>query len=196
MPPTPHIEFIARGLIVHWGHVLVCWNPKGEYGYLPGGHIEIGEAGSVALAREMIEETGLACHVGPLLLTHENQFKTKKRTHHELNLVFAAEITNGAFLAAGEEMCHVAHARKASISGRQKGSVGNKTLFTPPLVASQEDHLEFRWLTPAAFKRAVIHPDPMARWASGLLAEGLNSTVGMQATDAPTAQFLSTMRVR
>lgn len=196
MPPTLHTEFIARGLIVHWGHVLVCWNPKGDYGYLPGGHIEMGEAGHVALAREMIEETGLKCHVGPLLLTHENQFKTKKRVHHELNLVFAAEITDRGFLADGREMCHVAQALKAPILNRQRGSVGGKPLFAPPLIASQEDHLEFRWLTPGAFKRALIHPDPMARWASGLLADGLDSTVGMQATDAPTAQFLSTMRVR
>ncbi len=194
MPSTPHIEFIVRGLIIHWGHCLVCWNPKGDYGYLPGGHIESGEPAAAALAREMLEETGLTCRVGPLLLAHENQFKTRKRAHHELNLVFAAEITDEAILAAGDELCHVAQLQKTAIPARQGRSKGNKAPFVPPLIASQEAHLAFRWLTPTQFKRADIRPGPMAKWTARLLADGLDSTVGMLATDAPTVQWMSTMR--
>ena len=196
MPPTAptHIEFIARALILHRGHCLVCWNPEGNYGYLPGGHIEIGEPAPEALAREMIEETALACRVGPLLLTHENQFKTKKRLHHELNLVFAAEITDRSFLADDAEMCHVAQLAKALIPTRQKGLKGQKGLIaSPPPVASAEPRLAFKWLSAAQFKRALIRPDPMAKWVSELLATGLDSTVGMLPTTAPAGQWLSTM---
>ena len=196
MPPTPsHVEFISRGLIVHCGHVLVCWNPKGEYGYLPGGHVETGESAATALVREMAEETGLACRVGPLLLTHENQFGTKKRVHHEVNFVFAAEIVDPEFLAASDEMCHVAQSDKPSIPGSRDRSARSKHPLTLPPVVSQEDHLAFRWLTSAALRKADIRPNPMAKWASRLLAEGLDSTVGMLPSGAPTSEWLSTMRV-
>lgn len=180
------IEFIARGLIVHQNHVLVCWNPEGQYGYLPGGHVEQDESAAAALAREMVEETGLKSRVGPLLLTHENRFRARKRAHHELNLVFAAEIVDKGFL----KMCHVAQSQKTAIPSRRKGSKGQNP---PPPVESQEAHLEFHWLSRAQFKAATIHPKPMADWAARLLAGGLESTSGLLAADAPTSEWLSTM---
>ena len=193
-PLPPHIEFIARGLFVHGGHVLVCWNRKGDYGYLPGGHIEPGESGAEALTREMREETGLDCRVGPLLLTHENRFATRKRVHHELNLVFSAEVTDRSFRAAATEMCHVAQADgKSSRSNRRASTL--TTHPSPPHVASQESHLEFRWLAPLPFRRADIRPRPMAKWASRLLTGGMKSTTGLRPTDSPTGEFLSTMRL-
>jgi ADP-ribose pyrophosphatase YjhB (NUDIX family) len=195
MPPTP-IEFIARGLFVHRTHCLVCWNPKGGYGYLPGGHIESEEPAEAALAREMIEETGLACRVGPLLLTHENRFRTRKRAHHELNLVFAAELTDRAFLAADSKMCHVAQSHKTAISPSQKGSKTKISLLTPPPpILSAEPHLTFKWLTASQFQKVDIRPDPMAKWALQVMKSGLNSTVGLRPTDAPSAQCLSTMNL-
>lgn len=197
MPPTlppKHIEFIVRGLILQRGHCLVCWNPEGEYGYLPGGHIEIGEAAPVALQREMLEETGLACRVGPLLLVHENQFQTRKRRHHEINLVFTAEITDPSFLDADAEMCHVAQLIKALIPAKKRGSRAPAASFPPPPpVASMEPHLAFKWLNASGFRRALVRPEPMAKWVSELLATGMDSTVGMLSTDAPAGQWLSTM---
>jgi ADP-ribose pyrophosphatase YjhB (NUDIX family) len=91
MPKTPHIEIIARGLVVHQGRVLLCKNIKHDYYYLPGGHVEFTEQAREALKRELIEECSLESKIGPLLLTTEQVFDTKKHTHHEINLVFHVE---------------------------------------------------------------------------------------------------------
>ena len=196
MSPTP-VEFIARGLIVIRGHALVCWNPKGQYGYLPGGHIESEEPAAVALGREMIEETGLACRVGPLLLTHENRFETRKRAHHEINLVFAAEIIDPSFLYNDEQVCHVAQSGKTAISSRQKGSRERKGAFktgiVPPPIPSAEAHLAFKWLTAGQFGKAEILPGPMADWVLEVMESGLDSTVGLRPAGAPSSQWLSSM---
>lgn len=199
MPPTP-IEFIARGLVIHRAYCLVCWNPKGGYGYLPGGHIESEESAPTALAREMIEETGLPCRVGPLLLTHENRFRTRKRPHHEINLVFSAELTDKAFLAADAKVCHVAQSQRTPIPAGQRGSKAKTDPFTPPPpppppppILSAEPHLTFKWLTVGQFRRADIRPDPMAKWVLEVMKSGLDSTAGLRPTAAPSAQWLSTM---
>lgn len=95
MPKQPHIESIARGVLIHDSRVLMCQNIKHGYFYLPGGHIEFGERARDALNREMIEETGLGCEVGPLLLSSEHHFSDSKRAHHEINLVFHMEQLGG-----------------------------------------------------------------------------------------------------
>ena len=61
--PLPEIrdltgETIARGVCIQNGKVLLCRAKGGATTYLPGGHIEFGETGRVALVREMKEETG------------------------------------------------------------------------------------------------------------------------------------------
>lgn len=85
-----HTEVIARAVIIHDGALLVCMAAAG-YGYLPGGHVEFGEPAEAALKRELIEECGRPIRVGRLLVCHEFTFQAKK-THHELNLVFAAKL--------------------------------------------------------------------------------------------------------
>lgn len=84
------IEVIARGALVRRGQVLLCQSVKHGYFYLPGGHVEFGEAAAVAAAREIHEELGAKVAIGPLLLVTEGTF-TAKRDHHEVNLVFHAE---------------------------------------------------------------------------------------------------------
>lgn len=85
------IELIARALIIQDTKVLLCQNRERGYWYLPGGHIEPGEAAADALKREILEELGETCRVGPLLLTHELRFVQQRKPRHEVSLVFRVE---------------------------------------------------------------------------------------------------------
>lgn len=85
------IEVIARAVLIHGSRVLLMQNRKHGYYALPGGHVEIGEPAATTCARELLEECGLPITVGPLLLVSEGSFSTRKRAHHEINLVFHAE---------------------------------------------------------------------------------------------------------
>jgi 8-oxo-dGTP pyrophosphatase MutT (NUDIX family) len=86
------IELIARGLCLRAGKVLLCKSIKNNYFYLPGGHVDFGETAAAALAREFVEETGLAAKVGSLALIHEHFFRQGPHLRHELNLVFHVEL--------------------------------------------------------------------------------------------------------
>lgn len=91
---TPkRIELIARGLAMRDGSVLLCRSVSGGYAYLPGGHVEPGEASEDALVREFMEEAGLVVAAGPLLLAAEARFTQAGRPRHELTLVFHVEPT-------------------------------------------------------------------------------------------------------
>jgi 8-oxo-dGTP diphosphatase len=154
--PTPHqktpnqIELIARALIVHQSHVLMCRSVKSGYLYLPGGHIEFSEPASEALNREMIEEAAQRIIVGPLLLTTENTFHDGNQDHHEINLVFHAEL-------ADPELFHV----------EQLTPGGNL-----PAIESQEPHIEFDWVDLAAVASLDIRPTQIRAWlASGGLVD-------------------------
>ena len=87
-----HIETIARGVCIADGKVLLCFPKDRSYAYLPGGHIEFGETGRVALVREMKEETGLDATAGELLGVVESSFVQKGERHCEINLVYRMEV--------------------------------------------------------------------------------------------------------
>ncbi|MEZ5097748.1 MAG: NUDIX domain-containing protein [Nocardioides sp.] len=64
---------------------------------LPGGGIDHGEPPAVALEREVREETGLACEVGPLLDVHDLHFSGtapsgRHEDYHGIHLIFAATL--------------------------------------------------------------------------------------------------------
>lgn len=86
---------LARGVCVNEkGEVLVAFNKEGGHYFLPGGHIEIGEAAKSALVREMMEETGSSVQVGSLVGVIEHAFQHKGELKHEYNFVFIMALTD------------------------------------------------------------------------------------------------------
>lgn len=90
------IEVIARGVLISSRQVLLCENLKKGYFYLPGGHVEFGEPARIAVEREFLEETGLGVRAGALLHVSEGAFRTGRREHHEVNLLFHVELRTRA----------------------------------------------------------------------------------------------------
>jgi ADP-ribose pyrophosphatase YjhB (NUDIX family) len=116
-----HIEIIARAIILQQGRVLLCQNVKRGHCYLPGGHVEFGESGEKALARELKEEAGLRVRIEECCVVEEYAFTQRARRRHELNLLFPARLLVG---------------RPASPLDSQD---------TPPPVVSLEDEITFLW---------------------------------------------------
>lgn len=91
------MELIARAVLRDGTRVLLA-RPTGQGWYfLPGGHVERGEAAADALLRELDEELGVReLQVGELLGVSENRYSDAGGDHHELNLVFEVDATGVA----------------------------------------------------------------------------------------------------
>lgn len=158
----PPIEFIARGVWLHGSRVLLCRNLDKGYLYLPGGHVEFGESAGDAVEREFLEECAERVTSGPLALVTEGVFDTRKRRHHEVNLVF-----------------HVEH----STSG--KGSAPERPIAQddPPTVQSREDGIGFEWVDLAAAVDLDIRPLAVKAWLAAGCGGGAKET-GTEAAPA------------
>ncbi len=86
------IETLARGVCILGNQVLLCRNRRHGNVYLPGGHIEFGESGAEALAREIDEEMGCAARVGRFLGCVEHGFDQHGEPHAEINLVYRMRV--------------------------------------------------------------------------------------------------------
>ena len=68
-PAGPALRFVAAGLIVRGGQVLIGQRrpdqPMAMQWEFPGGKIEAGETAEQALARELDEELGIKATIGP-----------------------------------------------------------------------------------------------------------------------------------
>ncbi len=77
--PGPALRFVAAGLIVRDGEVLIgqrrAGQPMGLLWEFPGGKIEPGESPQEALARELAEELGIHAEVGPAVTRIRHHYR-------------------------------------------------------------------------------------------------------------------------
>lgn len=143
-PQPKKIETIARGVMACGSKVLLCRDRERGYFYLPGGHVEPGESGADALARELAEEAGLTkVRVGPCAMVTEQRFKQGEKARHEINLVF-----------------HVEHAALPDGTPLPLGTSEAQVQDVPSL----ESHIEFVWIEAAALSEVDLRPLSMKAW--------------------------------
>jgi ADP-ribose pyrophosphatase YjhB (NUDIX family) len=104
-----HIEAIARAVIIEAGHVLLCQHSRKGYCFLPGGHIEFGETAPQALARELVEESGVRIDVADLLALEDHAFRQRGKRRHEFNFIFRAKFTRKAPKASRRPLDKLRH---------------------------------------------------------------------------------------
>lgn len=82
----------AAAVVLHAGHLLVHRAPGDDYWALPGGRVEVGEAASATIVREMREELGEEVECGQLLHVAENFFDLAGRRNHEIGFYFRVSL--------------------------------------------------------------------------------------------------------
>lgn len=85
-------NYRVAAIIVVDGHVLVSREDEDDYVMLPGGRVELGEPSAASLARELVEELGMAGEIGPLVATSESFYGRAGEDYHELGLFYAARL--------------------------------------------------------------------------------------------------------
>ena len=89
--PLTH-EVLARGVCLRGGCVLLCRHKGMRRSFLPGGHIDPGESGARALAREIREEMGLEARDIRFIGTSEHMFELGGSLTCEISLCYTMEL--------------------------------------------------------------------------------------------------------
>lgn len=92
MVRSSRTEIIARAVVLREDQVLTARQRGKKWHFLPGGHVEDGEAVERALVRELQEELGLQAIVKEFIGIVEHSYLEDGARHHELNLVFEADL--------------------------------------------------------------------------------------------------------
>lgn len=131
----------AAAIIERDGALLVQRNIDEDFWALPGGRVEMGEAGAETLMREMREELGVDARVGALHLLIENFFSYGGVDVHELGLYYRASLDD-SFPFLLDEPCH----------RLTEGAVT----------------LEFAWVrnNPEVLADIGLYPETLRAWAS------------------------------
>jgi len=102
----------ARVVLVQRGHEPLA----GEWS-LPGGVVEIGETLESAVAREILEETGLTVTVGPVVEVFDRiTFDAERRVHYHFVLVDYLCYATGGALGSGSDARDVAIAAPSELA--------------------------------------------------------------------------------
>jgi 8-oxo-dGTP diphosphatase len=87
-------HYLARGIILENGKVLLAHQKGAENTFLPGGHIKIGEKAELALMREIEEEIGKKAIIKQFIGAVECSWFENDQGNHEINLLFEVQIPN------------------------------------------------------------------------------------------------------
>lgn len=95
------------GVIVEDGRVVLIrrkYEPLKGHWSLPGGMVEIGETLETALAREMLEETGLVVDVGPVIEVFDRitRDETRRVRYHFVLVDYVCWRASGALRAGSD----------------------------------------------------------------------------------------------
>jgi 8-oxo-dGTP pyrophosphatase MutT (NUDIX family) len=85
-------NYRVAGVALREGHVLVCREDDDDWVMLPGGRVEMGEATTAALAREVAEELHTSAAIERLLFVAENFFLHQGVHFHEIGAYYLIEL--------------------------------------------------------------------------------------------------------
>ncbi|KKO51232.1 NUDIX domain-containing protein [Paenibacillus sp. DMB20] len=94
---TQKYHVLTRGVILADNHLLVAHCIGMDNTFLPGGHVEFRESIRTSLRREINEELGLKCEVGPYIGAVEAEYEDEGIYHQEINHVFAAKLEGAEY---------------------------------------------------------------------------------------------------
>lgn len=104
--PGGRFNFRAAGIVMRDRHVLVTHSVTEQHWYLPGGRVEWGESTRDAVAREIVEELGVAGEVGELAIVLENFFSYGGHRWHELAHYYPVILPSSFPFRDDGEVCH------------------------------------------------------------------------------------------
>ena len=85
------LQVLSRAIIGDAHRLLMCWEKKEGFYFLPGETLEPGENLKACLRREFQEEMSLNAAVGPFLGCIENNWDHDTHNYQELNFIFRVQ---------------------------------------------------------------------------------------------------------
>ena len=117
--PDRRIVGVGAVVLAEGGRIVLVrrrYEPLAGEWSLPGGVVEVGETLEAAVAREVLEETGLDVRVGPVVDVFDRiTFDADRRVHYHFVLVDYLCHAAGGTLGSGSDASDVALVEPASL---------------------------------------------------------------------------------